>query len=270
MSERDYYTILGVDQGADSKQIKDAFRQLALKYHPDRNQGNPEAADKMKWLNEAYAVLSNPDKRREYDSIRRQFGSSAYGKFRQTYSERDIFSGSDINQIFEQMARASGLRGFEEIFKEFYGQGYQNYEFRKPGVFARGWVFPGTAGSKAGQQPRSPFTGNVGKIYKYMFKKISGFELPENGAHISDVIYLSPQQARDGGPYAYYLKKKAKKLIVKIPQGVSEGQQIRLAGMGEEGKGGGEPGDLFLKVHITKPLLQTIRDFIRGVRKKTS
>jgi DnaJ-class molecular chaperone len=266
MTERDYYTILGVDQAADSKQIKDAFRQLALKYHPDRNQGNPEAADKMKWLNEAYAVLSNPDKRREYNSIRQQFGSSAYGKFRQTYSERDIFSGSDINQIFEQMARASGLRGFEEIFKEFYGQGYQNYEFRKPGVFARGWVFPG----KAGQQPQSPFTGNVGKIYKYLFKKLSGFELPEDGAHIRDAIYLSPQQAREGGPYAYYLKRKAKKLVVKIPRGVNEGQKIRLAGMGEAGKGGGEPGDLYLKVHITRPLLQTIRDFIGGVRKKTS
>ncbi len=103
-----------------------------------------------------------------------------------------------------------------------------------------------------------------------MFKKISGVELRESGAHISDVIYLSPQQARDGGPYAYYLKKKTKKLVVKIPQNVSKGQKIRLAGMGEEGKGGGEPGDLFLKVHITKPLLQTIRDFIRGVRKKTS
>jgi len=265
MTERDYYTILGVDQGADSKQIKEAFRQLALKFHPDLNQGNPEAADKMKWLNEAYAVLSNPDKRREYDSIRRQFGSSAYGKFRQTYSERDIFSGSDINQIFEQMARASGLRGFEEIFKEFYGQGYQNYEFRKPGVFTGRWVFPG----KAGQQPWSIFTGNVGKIYKYLFKKMSGVELPENGAHIRDTIYLSPEQARDGGPYAYYLKKNAKKLVVKIPGGINEGQKIRLAGMGEKGKGGGEPGDLYLMVHITRPLLQTIRDFVRGIRKKT-
>ena len=94
--------------------------------------------------------------------------------------------------------------------------------------------------------------------------------MPVSGADIIDVIYLSPQQARDGGPYAYYLKKKAKKLVVKIPQGVNEGQKIRLAGMGEDGKGGGQPGDLFLKVHITKPLMQTIRDFISAVRKKTS
>jgi hypothetical protein len=106
----------------------------------------------------------------------------------------------------------------------------------------------------------------VGKLYKYLFNKMSGFELPEKGANIIDVIYLSPQQARDGGPYAYYLKKKSKKLVVKIPQRVNEGQKIRLAGMGEEGKGGGEPGDLFLKVHITKPLLQTIRDFFSRIR----
>jgi DnaJ-class molecular chaperone len=107
----------------------------------------------------------------------------------------------------------------------------------------------------------------VGKIYKYLFKKFSGFELPENGADINGVIYLSPQQASEGGPYAYYLKKKAKKLVVKIPPGVKEGQKIRLAGMGEEGKGGGAPGDLFLKVHITKPLFQSVRDFISGLKK---
>ena len=268
MTESDYYEILGVDTGADIKQIKEAYRQLALKYHPDRNQNNPQAAEKMKWLNEAYAVLSNPDKRREYDNIRQQFGSSAYGKFRQTYTEQDIFSGSDINQFFEQIARASGLRGFEEIFKEFYGQGYRNYEFRKPGVFARGWVFPGTTAAKAGQEPGSIFTGNAGKVYRYLFKKISGFEIPEDGTDMIDAIYLSPEQARDGGPYAYYLKKKAKKLVVQIPKGIKAGQKIRLAGMGEEGKSGGKSGDLFLKVHITKPLLQTIREFIKGLAPK--
>ena len=92
MTEKDYYKILGVDTGADSKQIKEAFRQLALKYHPDRNRNNPEAAEKMKWINEAYAVLANPDKRNEYDNIRRQFGPSAYGRFRQTYTEQDILT----------------------------------------------------------------------------------------------------------------------------------------------------------------------------------
>ncbi len=267
MTEGDYYNILGVDQNAGSKQIKEAFRQLALKYHPDRNQDNPAAVEKMKRVNEAYAVLSDPQKRREYDTIRQQFGSSAYGQFRQTYSEQDIFHGSDINQIFEQMGRAFGLRGFDEIFKEFYGQGYQSYQFQKPGVFTRGWVFRGPTGNQGAPQPQFPFAGKSGKFYKYLFKKISGFELPENGADINEVLYLSPQQAREGGPYAYYLKKMKKKLVVKIPPGIKEGQKIRLAGMGEEGKGGGTAGDLYLKVHLTKPLIQSVKDLISNLKK---
>jgi DnaJ-class molecular chaperone len=268
MSQNEYYRILNVDPKATPGQIKASYRKLALKYHPDRNTENADAAEKMKQVNEAYAVLSDPRKRSEYDTLRQQFGASAYSQFRQNYSEQDIFSGSDVNQIFEQMARAFDLRGFEEIFKEFYGQGYQNYEFRKPDGFTRSWVFTGPTGNRAAQSPRFPFKGNVGKIYNYLFKKISGFELPENGADINDVIYLSPQQARDGGPYAYYLKKKGKKLVVKIPAGVSEGQKIRLAGMGEDGKGGAVSGDLFLKVHITKSLLQSIREFFSWIGKK--
>jgi DnaJ-class molecular chaperone len=78
---------------------------------------------------------------------------------------------------------------------------------------------------------------------------------------------LSPQQAREGGPYAYYLKKRRKKLVVKIPPGIKEGQKIRLTGMGEDGQGGGSAGDLFLKVHITKPLLQSIKDLISNLKK---
>ena len=123
------------------------------------------------------------------------------------------------------------------------------------------------SGKRAKQPPQFPFQGNLGKVYKYLFKKFSGFELPENGADIKEVIYLSSQQAREGGPYAYYLKKKAKKLVVKIPPGVKEGQKIRLTGMGQEGKGGGAPGDLFLKVHITKPLFQSVREFFSSIRK---
>jgi DnaJ-class molecular chaperone len=267
MTEGDYYNILGVDPKANPKQIKEAFRQLALKYHPDRNQGDAQSAEKMKWVNEAYAVLSNPEKRQEYDAIRQRFGSSAYGQFRQTYSEQDIFHGSDINQVFEQMGRAFGLRGFDEIFKEFYGQGYQRYEFRKPNVFTRGWVFRSPTDDPGTQQAQFPFTGKSGKLYKYLFKKISGFDIPENGADIHEVINLSPQQAREGGPYAYYLKRMKKKLVVKIPSGIKEDQKIRLAGMGEDGKGGGTPGDLFLKVHLTKPLFQSIKDLASNLKK---
>ena len=136
MAQEDYYQVLGVDQNATDQQIKEAFRKLAFKYHPDRNKEDPAAVEKMKKVNEAYAVISNPAKKREYDTLKNQFGSSAYTHFRNNYSEQDIFSGSDVNHIFEEMAKTFGLRGSNEIFKEFYGRGYQQFEFKNPRVFA--------------------------------------------------------------------------------------------------------------------------------------
>jgi len=259
MAQEDYYQVLGVDQIATVKQVKEAYRQLAFKYHPDRNKENPGAVEEMKRVNEAYAVLSNPAKKREYDALRNQFGSSAYSHFRKNYSERDIFSGSDINHIFEEMAGSFGFRGSNEIFKEFYGQGYRQFEFKKPGIFAGGYVFSGPTRPDRQQQAQFPLGGNFGKISRFLLQRISGLQFPEDGADVHDNLYLNPQQAL-GGPYAYYLRRKSKKLVVKIPPGIRDGQHIRLTGMGQDGKGGGKPGDLLLKVHIRKPLLKSIKD----------
>ncbi|NNL77714.1 MAG: J domain-containing protein [Desulfobacterales bacterium] len=261
MTQKDYYQVLGVDQNATGKQIKESYRQLAFKYHPDRNKENPAASEEMKTVNEAYAVLSNPTKKSEYDNLRNQFGSSAYTHFRKNYSEQDIFSGSDINHIFEEMAKAFGLRGSNEIFKEFYGRGYRQFDFKKSGGFARGYVFGGRFGAGSQQQASLPQGGNLGKISRILLQKISGIKLPEDGIDVHDHLYLEPQQAINGGPYAYFLRRKSKKLVVKIPPGIRRGQNIRLAGMGQEGKNGGQPGDLLLKVHIRKPLLRSIKDF---------
>ncbi len=249
MEQKDYYQILGLDKDTDQKQIKEAYRKLAFKYHPDRNKERSESDEKMKLVNEAYAVLSDPEKKREYDMLRQQFGSSAYSRFRKNYSEQDIFSGSDINQIFEEMAKAFGFRHYDEIFREFYGQGHRGFEFKKH------------------NQIQLPLQGPFGKLYRYVLKKIGGIELPENGTDINDIIHLDPLKAKQGGPYAYFLRKKSRKLVVKIPPGIREGQRIRLAGMGENGKGGGKPGDLYLKVYIKKPLLRKMKDFISHLRK---
>src|SRR3989339_584555 len=108
MEQKDYYTILGVEKDGSSKRIKEAYRKLALQYHPDRNP-DPSASSKMKDVNEAYAVMSDPRKRKEYDLIREQFGGSAYGRFRQSYSDQDIFRGSDIGQVFEEISRIFGF-----------------------------------------------------------------------------------------------------------------------------------------------------------------
>lgn len=267
MSPDDYYQILEVDQTASPRQVKEAYRKLAFKYHPDRNSENPAAAEKMKKLNEAYAVLSDPVKRREYDTLKQHYGSSAYSQFRQNYTEQDIFSGSDINQILEQMARAFGLRGFDEIFKEFYGQGYQHYEFRKPGFFARSYTFSGPRQARGMNYAGFPLQGFFGKLTRLFLKKFSGIEWPEDGHDIFDSISLSPEHARQGGPYSYYLREKDKKLVVQIPAGVRHNQSIRLAAMGTNGKGGGKSGDLYLKVRIQKPLLQRLKDFLSKIRK---
>lgn len=267
MSQNDYYQILGVDPKAGEKQIKDAYRKLAFQYHPDRNHKNPEASENMKKVNEAYAVLSDASKRREYDTLRQQFGASAYNRFKQNYSEQDIFSGSDINQILEQMARAFGLRGFDEIFKEFYGQGYRQYEFRKPGFFAKTTYFTGPRYGRKRNHTGFPLHGGIGKLTRFLLKQFSGVELPEDGADIRDTIFLNPEHARKGGPYAYYLRKKNKKLVVKIPPGTKQNQHIRLAGMGEDGKGGARPGDLYLQVRIRKQLLQRLRELLSKIRK---
>jgi DnaJ-class molecular chaperone len=270
MAQEDYYQVLGVDKNAPQTKIKEAYRQLAFKHHPDRNSENAAAADQMKKINEAYAVLSNPAKKTDYDNLRTQFGSSAYTHFRNNYSEQDIFSGSDINHIFEEMARSFGLRGSNEIFKEFYGQGYQQFEFKKPGAQARGYVFKGPSQAGHQQQAQFPLGGNLGKAMRFVLQKVSGVQFPEDGADMDDHLYLAPQQALQGGPYAYYLRRQSKKLVVKIPAGIRQGQRIRLEGMGEAGKAGGKPGDLYLKVHIRKPLLKSIKNFFIKGRKTGS
>jgi curved DNA-binding protein len=267
MSQGDYYQILGADRNATPQKIKEAYRKLAFQYHPDRNKGNPSAVEKMKEINEAYAVLSNPRKRRDYDTLREQYGPYGYDRFKQSYSEQDIFRGSDINQIFEEMARAFGFRGFDEVFRESYGQGYRTFEFRRPGVFGRGFIFFGPGFGRTYQQetPVSSeiFPGYLGKFTQYLLKKMLGIKEPEKGKDWEEVIYLDPLQAQEGGKGRYFHRRRSKELIVTLPPGIKEGQKIRLKGMGEGGKEGGEPGDLYLKVKIKRPLLQKVRELLK-------
>ena len=284
MVQKDYYQILEIDEDASQQQIKEAYRRLALQYHPDRNKGNPAAIEKMKGINEAYAILSEPGKRSEYDTLRQKFGSFAYQRFRENYSDEDIFRGSDINQIFDELAKMfSGFRSADQIFREFYGPVYQTFEFRRPGFFGKGFVFFGSFGRGYGQRyrggqrrfdrmevppvfPSFPLTGILNKLAKYALKKKWGIEVPEKGKNLYDVIYISPEIVQSGGKIKYFHRKKSENLMVKIPPHIAEGKQIRLKGMGERGSGGEEPGDLYLEILIRKPLTPKIGKFIEAVR----
>lgn len=125
----DYYQILGVQKTADPEEIKKAYRKLALKYHPDKNPNNPAAEENFKKISEAYAVLSDQEKRKQYDS----FGSD---QFSQKFSREDIFRDFDINQILREMGFGGGsgagrrgnfsFRG-NDPFADLFRQGGQDY-----------------------------------------------------------------------------------------------------------------------------------------------
>lgn len=267
MRQKDYYEILEVNRNSTQQEIKEAYRKLAFQYHPDRNRENPSAVENMKDINEAYAVVSDSRKRKDYDFLREQYGTYGYDRFKQSYSEEDIFRGSDINQIFEEMAKAFGFRGFDEVFRESYGQGYRTFEFRRPGVFGRGFIFfgPGLGRKKHEEIPVSSesLPGVAGKLGRYLLKRTFGIRESVRGKDLEDVIYLDPQQALKGAKGKYLHRKRSKELIITIPPGIKEGQKIRLRGMGKEGKDGGEPGDLYLNVKIKKPLLRRVRDLLK-------
>lgn len=257
MTSTDYYQILGVAPDADAKIIKDAYRKLAFQYHPDRNQDNPGASDQMKAVNEAYAVLSNEDKRRQYDALRGRFGDDARQQFRGTYTEQEIFRDSDIHQMFEEMARAFGLRGFDEIFRE-YQQGGGNFSAKGHGKFGGGFYFFGAFGPEGRRNVLPGFlqSGLVDWITRRAFERLTGQTVTQHGQNLTDTITVTPELARDGGPYAYLHRQRGKKIVVKVPPGVRDGQMIRLAGLGAEGAGGGQAGDLYLTIRTKTSLLK--------------
>lgn len=268
MQENDYYEILGVERDATPQQIRAAYRKLAFEYHPDRNRGD-EAAERMKRINEAYAVLSHPQKKKPYDELYRQYGSSAHGEFRQHYSEQDIFRGSDIQHIFEELSRAFGFRGSAEVFREYYGTDYRSFEFQRPGFFGRVFVSTSFPRKKQSEGGRPLLSGNLYRLLNYGLRKRWGIELPEKGRDRYDIITISPDLARKGGKIAYLCRVKAKELIVTLPFGLTTGKQIRLRGMGDKGKGGAEPGDLYLKVRVRKSFRQWFKDLLRKLLKSS-
>lgn len=250
---RDYYSILGVAEGASHADIKHAFRKLAMKYHPDRNPGNEErAGKKFKEVNEAYAVLSDEGKRLEYNRMRQAgFAGAAYGSQYTTgqyYNPEQIFRSAFSNPLL-----------FQELVRMFQGAGLR---------FDEGFVnnmFFDTKGFGFGfsDQPRwrtqqyhtteykpPPLLRLLSKAVKFAFITMLGVKnIPRQGADLYHEVVLSQKEAIAGAEkkIEYSRGKEKKKLVVKVPSGVAEGTKIRLRGMGLDGV---NPGDLYVIIRV--------------------
>lgn len=260
----DYYQILGIDAAASKDDIRAAYRKLAFQYHPDRNENNTNASDMMKQINEAYAVLSDAKKKSRYDSMKNQYGETAYDQFRGQYSDQDIFRGSDIKGIFEELARDFGFRNFDELFNGTYGSAFKSFRFKSKGGTTQGFVFFGPL-FKRNKTER--VSGAKEGLLSSIIKKIGLMGSPKPGKDLNDKITLTLEHAAQGGPYAYLLKETGTRLMVKIPPGVRDGQRIRLAGMGKAGSHGGPSGHLYLKVSVSRNPMQTIRYYSQKIMK---
>ncbi len=220
-AKRDYYELLGVKKGATEDAIKKAYRELAKKLHPDRNPGNKQAEDRFKEVNEAYAVLSDKEKRQQYDQI----GPSG---FKQRYSQEDIFRGFDISDLFGDLG-FSNQDVFSRIFRGRGGRGG-----------TRVYNFEDLFGQARQQQPGyGDFQGG-------------GFgRAPQKGQDAYMDLNLTFEEAAQGGEKRIRFSRagKVEDISVKIPPGIESGKKLRLAGKGMETPGG-PPGDLYLTVHV--------------------
>lgn len=208
----DYYETLGVAKGATAAEIKKAYRKLALKFHPDKNKGDKAAEEKFKTVSEAYAVLSDPEKKQQYDT----YGST---DFHQRYSQEDIFRNFDLNDILKQFGFGMGGGQRSSGFMNGMGGGSQFNSFFGQGGGCGGG---GCRQPEKGQDMTYQITITLDDVLNGSERNIS---LRKNG--------------------------QSQQVSVKVPKGIEEGKKLRLKGKGGASRNGGPAGDLYLKVDIS-------------------
>ncbi len=211
MSVKDYYQILGVTRDAGAEDIKKAYRRLAMQFHPDRNPGDKAAEERFKAINEAYAVLSDPEKRKQYD----QFGAEG---FHRRYTREDIFQGFDFQSVLRDFGLDLGGDLFESLFGGG-GRGRSRVHVRWGSPFGGGGTGPRAA---RGQDAT-------------MDLPISFYESVQGGERVISIPTA-------GGGF--------EKVHVKIPPGIATGQKLRVQGKGHPAYAGGPRGDLYLRVTV--------------------
>ena len=262
MSKRDYYEVLGVGREATEQEIKSAYRKLALKHHPDRNPGNRDAEEKFKEAAEAYSVLADGEKRAAYDrfghagvgaagaggfdpTIFADFGD-IFGGLRDIFGFGDIFGGGGRRGGPE---RGTDLRYDMEIAFEESARGVETavqIPRRETCEACKG------SGSAPGSSPTvCPQCSGRGQIrYQQGFFTVAQTCRQCGGA--GRVITKPCSECRGAGQVS-----KQRKLTVRIPAGIANGQRLRLYGEGEAGAMGGPPGDLYVVVHVQEhPVFQ--------------
>lgn len=285
MSGTDYYDILGVGKKASNGEIKKAYRKLALKYHPDQNKGNKQAEEKFKQISEAYAVLSDPEKRKQYDT----FGAAG---FQQRFSQEDIFRGFDLGDILKEFGlgggsffggKGGGARFSFGSGSPFGGQGRQQapvkgsdliYELpltlrevasgtQKIVAFQHGdrsekltvKIPKGMAHGKklriAGKGEASPYGGPPGDLLiKATYLKDPIYDVQGSDLYITREIRLSEALL---GTQISVPTLNDKELSLKIPPGTRHKTKMRLTGHGLPLMNGQGQGDLYVEIRLSMP-----------------
>jgi curved DNA-binding protein len=282
----DYYKILGIGKDSTADEIKKAYRKLALKLHPDKNPGNKEAEDKFKKINEAYAVLSDPSKRKEYD----QFGSA--DSFKQRFTQEDIFRGFDLNEILRDLGFGSGggrRQGFSQSqtdpFSGFFGGGQSYGRMPQKGedlyynisITLEESVFGADKKIALQKQERVeevnvkiPKGISSGKKLRLIGKGTAGLNSgPAGDLYLEIRILPHPIFARDG--YDIYIEKSinfSQAVLgttidvptvdgsvkrIKVPPGTQSNTKIRLKGFGVPATRNTIAGDQYVKISIDVP-----------------
>ncbi|VUZ85717.1 chaperone protein dnaJ, heat shock protein (Hsp40), co-chaperone with dnaK [Candidatus Methylomirabilis lanthanidiphila] len=273
---KDYYAILGVSPGTSEEELKKAYRRLALQHHPDKNPGDPRAEERFKEISEAYAVLADHAKRRQYD-IFRQAQTGAHetrGGFRYSQEEifRDLLSNPDLSSVFAEMSREfarAGIR-FDDAFVRQVFFGGRGFVFG--GVFMGApigvlWRRAARMAVERGSAQRTSIskrqTGSGGLLSAIGQGLTAGFNLvrgwlsgdvepADRGLTLRYHLTISAQEADSGArkQVTFMRGDQIEELMVTIPPGIRSGTRLRLRGKGLEGKDGTH-GDLYLRVTIT-------------------
>ena len=282
-AKRDYYETLGVDKGASKEEIKRAYRRLAKKYHPDLNKGDPkEAEEKFKEVSEAYEVLSDPQKRVNYDKFGHagvDFGPGGFewSNFTRYSDVEDIF-GDVFRNFFGGNFGFSRTRGGESIFEDIFGRGgYTRAEERYRPRAERGSDIRydleidleeaakgmekelnvskeercpscgGTGASPGGLKTCSACggTGQIKNVQRQGFAQFISISVCPRCGGRGEVVEKPCENCGGSGKIRV-----SKRISVRIPAGVDTGSRLRIAGEGGAGERGGPSGDLYVVVHV--------------------